>query len=357
LILGGVTSIPYFGWAISALPVLGICSLVPLYFLISKNDTLHQKKDDAPCNVIITGGSSGIGLAIAKACCLQKRVKSITIIARNETNLESAKQELLSTIIKGDTCTPDIQTVSANVTDFKSIRQAASSIPMQESTFLFCCAGVSHPGHFHDIAPQIFEDQIQLNYLGSVYTIKAILPLMKSGCMTLTSSAAGQVGVFGFTAYAPTKFALRGFAECLHMELSAQQLISIQLAFPPDTNTPGYQQEQQLKPRECHLISESTGLYESSEIATKMVQQAMKPNPPFTVWFGFEGWMLSALTAGMSPLSNLLEGVTQVTLMGLFRFISLFYLHNFWNIVKACKEEDETSISSCDTTAEDKKEQ
>jgi 3-dehydrosphinganine reductase len=88
-----------------------------------------------------------------------------------------------------------------------------------------------------------------------------------------------------------------------------------------------------------------------------MVQQAMKPNPPFTVWFGFEGWMLSALTAGMSPLSNLLEGVTQVTLMGLFRFISLFYLHNFWNIVKACKEEDKTSISSCDTTAEDKKEQ
>jgi 3-dehydrosphinganine reductase len=260
LILGGVTSIPYFGWAISALPVLGICSLVPLYFLISKNDTLHRKKDDAPCNVIITGGSSGIGLAIAKECCLQKRVKSITIIARNETKLESAKQELLSTI-KGDT--PDIQTISANVTDFKSIQQAASSIPMQESTFLFCCAGVSHPGHFHDIAPHVFEDQILLNYLGSVYTIKAILPLMKSGCMSLTSSAAGQVGVFGFTAYAPTKFALRGFAECLHMELSAQP-ISIQLSFPPDTDTPGYQQEQQLKPRECHLISESTGLYESS---------------------------------------------------------------------------------------------
>jgi 3-dehydrosphinganine reductase len=86
--------------------------------------------------------------------------------------------------------------------------------------------------------------------------------------MTLTSSAAGQVGVFGFTAYAPTKFALRGFAECLHMELSTQP-ISIQLAFPPDTNTPGYQQEQQLKPRECHLISESTGLYESSEYVVK----------------------------------------------------------------------------------------
>lgn len=81
----------------------------------------------------------------------------------------------------------------------------------------------------------------------------------------------------------------------------------------------------------------------------------MCPNPPFSVYFGLEGWMLTTLTAGMSPVSSLLEAVTQVTLMGVFRFVSLFYLNDFWNIVKRCAREKEQQDGS--TAAEDKKEQ
>lgn len=86
-----------------------------------------------------------------------------------------------------------------------------------------------------------------------------------------------------------------------------------------------------------------------------MVREAMCPNPPFSVYFGLEGWMLTTLTAGMSPVSSLLEAVTQVTLMGVFRFVSLFYLNDFWNIVKRCAREKEQQDGS--TAAEDKKEQ
>ena len=82
--------------------------------------------------------------------------------------------------------------------------------------------------------------------------------------IVFTSSAAGQVGVYGFTAYSPTKFALRGFAEALQMELSNDN-ISVQVVYPPDTDTPGYKLEQIGKPKETHLISESAGLFRPEE--------------------------------------------------------------------------------------------
>jgi hypothetical protein len=60
----------------------------------------------------------------------------------------------------------------------------------------------------------------------------------------------------------------------------------------------------------------------------------MADSPKFQVSFGFEGWMLGALTAGMGPESSLVGAVTQVTLMGFFRFISFFYLNDFCRIVR-----------------------
>jgi len=379
LIIAGIASIPFIGWAICTLSVLTIVAAPPLLFLLYRGNNKNNDEITA-CNVIITGGSSGIGLGIARECCSNEQVKCITLIARNKDKLERAREELLQ-VTKQQSHSTEIQVVSADVTDYKTLEQACQSITMCDSTFLFVCAGVSHPGYFSEIPPDVFERQMKLNYLGSVYTVKAILPNMKRGCITLTSSAAGQVGVYGFTAYSPTKFALRGFAECLHMELSNTP-VNVQLAFPNDTNTPGYQEEKELKPKECHLISESCGLSEASEyvtccvtlnvnvlythslimitsIATKMVREAMKPNPPFCVWFGFEGWMLTALTAGMSPVTGVVDGISQVGLMGLFRFISLFYLNDFWNIVKKCAGDEKSNENGgiVDSTAQDKKEQ
>lgn len=72
-----------------------------------------------------------------------------------------------------------------------------------------------------------------------------------------------------------------------------------------------------------------------------MVEEALKPNPKFSVYFGLEGWMLATLTAGMNPESSLIDVICQVGLAGLFRFVSFFYLNNFWDIVLNCREECE----------------
>jgi len=69
-------------------------------------------------------------------------------------------------------------------------------------------------------------------------------------------------------------------------------------------------------------------------VAKKIVNSALKRRPPFSVWIGLDGWMLASLTAGMSPAHSIVATTCEIFLMGLLRFISLFYLMDFKNIVR-----------------------
>lgn len=63
---------------------------------------------------------------------------------------------------------------------------------------------------------------MNLNYFGTVFPIKAVVQGMKerrSGHIVITASQAAMIGVYGFSAYSASKFALRGFAESLDMEV------------------------------------------------------------------------------------------------------------------------------------------
>ena len=69
-----------------------------------------------------------------------------------------------------------------------------------------------------------------------------------------------------------------------------------------------------------------------------MVNEALSANPTLDIYFGIDGWMLSTLTAGMSPVTSLRDAIYQVALMGLLRFISLFYLLDFGRITQNCHD-------------------
>jgi 3-dehydrosphinganine reductase len=106
-------------------------------------------------------------------------------------------------------------------------------------------AGVSKSGEFSELSTQDFEDMIRVNYLAAVYCTKSVIDSMKdrrSGRIAFVCSQAGQIGVFGYTAYSASKFALRGLAETLQMETRPYN-VSVTLSFPPDTDTPGFKQE------------------------------------------------------------------------------------------------------------------
>ncbi|CAF3631576.1 unnamed protein product, partial [Rotaria sp. Silwood2] len=89
-------------------------------------------------------------------------------------------------------------------------------------TVLINNAGVFFAKKFQDTTPQEFEEMMKINYLGCVYCTKASIDYMlkqRYGRIVFVSSLAGQVGLFGYTSYCSTKFALKGLAEALQMEL------------------------------------------------------------------------------------------------------------------------------------------
>lgn len=81
-------------------------------------------------------------------------------------------------------------------------------------------------------------------------------------------------GIFGYSAYASTKFALRGLAETLAMEVAPYN-ISVTLNLPPDTDTPGFAVEELTKPLETKLISEGGGPMAPEIVAEQLMLDAL----------------------------------------------------------------------------------
>ena len=93
LILGGILAIPCLLLTVCVAPLLALLAIPPLCVLVLKKADSTLSSKTPPDHVIIAGGSSGIGLCLAKEC-IRKGVKQVTILARNPTKLETAKQEL-----------------------------------------------------------------------------------------------------------------------------------------------------------------------------------------------------------------------------------------------------------------------
>lgn len=113
------------------------------------------------------------------------------------------------------------------------------------------------PGYFADIPIEAFRREMEVNYLGTVYATRLVVPAMRErrrGHVCVVSSVAGVVGVFGYTAYSPTKFAVKGFAEALRDEVHPFD-VRVSIVYPPDTDTPGLHTENEHKPAECARIS------------------------------------------------------------------------------------------------------
>ncbi|CAH1780166.1 unnamed protein product [Owenia fusiformis] len=285
-------------------------------------------------HVMITGGSSGIGRAVAIEAV--KQGAHVTIIARNKTKLEEAREELKKYTINSN------QRVSSKSVDITkdydllqtAINQAEAELGPVE--VLVNCAGYAEASTFQDTTPEQFQNMLNLNFLGTVYTTKCVIKSMKEqlrGQIVMVSSMAGQIGLFGYTAYASSKFALNGLAQSLHMEMKPYNVM-VSVVYPPDTDTPGLAAENISKPEETKLISEAAGVYQPEQVAQTIIEGAKKRK--FNISLGIDGLMLTSVNAGMSPVTHLSDAVIQVLSMGIFRLIGLFYIFTFDSIVKKC---------------------
>ena len=142
--------------------------------------------------VLITGGSSGIGLAAAKQ--LAAAGAHVWLEARHLELLEAALKE-----VQAARCDPS-QLCGIVVADVSDSKQAAHIIDVVTKSagapdVLINSAGISQPGYIQDLSPEVFERLMQVNYLGTVYVTGAVLPAMMkrgSGHIINLSSIAGR---------------------------------------------------------------------------------------------------------------------------------------------------------------------
>ncbi|GMH08405.1 hypothetical protein Nepgr_010245 [Nepenthes gracilis] len=277
---------------LSLLILLPLTLLLLLYIIVRPRPVKIPIKNR---HVFITGGSSGIGLALAHRAAGEGA--SVSILARNRKKLEEAKEAIrLSTGV-------EVAIFSADVRDFSAVKKAVEEAGPID--VLVCNQGVFMPQELEsqDLAEVKF--MIDVNLMGTFHLIKAALPLMKKdrkergpASIAIVSSQAGQVGVYGYTAYSASKFGLRGLAEALQQEVITDD-IHVSLIFPPDTETPGFEEESMKRPELTSIIAASSGAMKADEVAKRSIDGIKRGD--FIVPCNFEGILLSIATAGLSP--------------------------------------------------------
>jgi short-subunit dehydrogenase len=165
---------------------------------------------------VVTGASSGIGAQLARD--LAARGAHVALLARREDRL----RELADEIGRGGvTALP----VVCDVSERASVDAAFAAVlaRLGKIDLLVNNAGYVRHALFKDHPIDDIERMMRTNYLGTVYTIKAVLPSMRArrqGWIVNLSSVAGKLGQPDESAYSATKFAVTGLSEAIGYELA-----------------------------------------------------------------------------------------------------------------------------------------
>ena len=181
----------------------------------------------------VTGGSSGIGLAVAMR--LARDHRRVALFARDAERLERAVAQIAAAFPA-----TMVRAYPVDVSDGQAVERAMAEAvaDLGAPRRVVISAGVVRLGETEDLTPTDHRRLMDVNYFGSLWVVRALLPhLTRGAAIGLVGSAAGIIGIYGYAAYAPSKFALRGLAEILRVELRGRG-IGVTLCLPPDTETP-----------------------------------------------------------------------------------------------------------------------
>jgi NAD(P)-dependent dehydrogenase (short-subunit alcohol dehydrogenase family) len=246
-------------------------------------------------NVYITGGSSGIGLAVAGLAAAAGA--NVLIFARDETRLKQAAEKIRS--VRRD----QKQKVAWHALDVTNVAVILPAFWRNVEQFgppdiLFNSAGQARPNYFEKINAEQFDATLKLNLYGTRHAIAAALPHMKpGGYIVNVSSVAGLIGVFGYTDYSASKFAVIGFSEALRAELKPRG-ITVSVLCPPDTDTPGLEAENVTKPAETRAISANARTIPAEAVALALLRGMAKKK--FLIIPGLDA-RLSVLVKRLAP--------------------------------------------------------
>jgi short-subunit dehydrogenase len=182
--------------------------------------------------VAITGASAGIGRATAVR--LARDGASLAICARRTDRLDEAAGEIRA-------AGGEALAVAADVTRAEEMERfvAAAVERFGRLDVMICNAGFGIAGAIDDISPAQMRELVDINYMGTFYAARAALTVFRrqaAGHLVIVSSIVGKRGVPYMGAYAATKFAQVGLAECLRSEVAGTR-IHVSVVYPVSTET------------------------------------------------------------------------------------------------------------------------
>jgi 3-dehydrosphinganine reductase len=239
--------------------------------------------------VLITGGSSGIGLALGRS--LARSGAHVCLAARDPARLAAAVDDLRSAARSAD---QSISWVELDVTSTESVARAVPRVLTELGglDLLVNNAGSAIPGYIDQLDEEAYREMLAVNYLGPVRLVRAFLPhflARRSGHILNVASMLGFMGTFGYAAYAASKHALCGFTECLRQDLLPFG-IRVHLCYAPTTKTPGLVRENLVKPPEAWAIEGTSRAFEPEEVAAAILSGVRRGR--FHIVVGFDSWLI-----------------------------------------------------------------
>jgi len=237
-----------------------------------------RHREIANQRVLVTGGSSGVGLAVAQA--LAEDGAEVALLARNELGLAAAKRKLGG-------IGAEAATVAADVTDREALTAAVDEAARQLGgldVVVTAAVGLSF-GRFVETDPEDFDATVETVLGGTVDTIRAALPHLERshGALVTIGSIAAHMPLPGMSAYTASKHGLVGFLETLRVELEESgSSVTLSLVNPGAVDTPLWSN-----------LESSTGLlppsppgptlYSPESIAEAVVSVVRRPRNELTV--------------------------------------------------------------------------
>lgn len=241
--------------------------------------------------VFVSGASKGIGKATALE--VARLGGSVCILARDSQALEKAAESIRSVFVSSSQF---VETIVCDATDAEALSPLLEDMIARRGVpdYLLNVVGYAYPKRFLDLTLADFKKNMDVNYYGQLVPTMLLVPHMvaaNQGHISFISSMAGFLGLVGYASYSPTKFAIVGLAEVLRHELKPKN-IHISVLYPPDTDTPGFEIENQTKPPETAMLSETAKLFTAEQVAVRYLEGLLKEQMHIMVGEGQWIWRL-----------------------------------------------------------------
>lgn len=247
--------------------------LLLLLFVVAHNASGKLPWGDtyAKKTAVVTGGSSGIGQSIARG--LASSGANVILVARDPDKLAAEVVALNLLRVSDD---QRFAGLSVDVSQPEEVQTLFDRViaEFESVDYVFNVAGFCYPERLENIPSKEIADMVNTNLLGTIYVTRAFLPhflRQKRGHVVSVASMATYFNFYGLSVYSATKAGLLAFSKALRNELVSTG-VKVSLLLPPDTDTPGLQNENLVKPKITAQLSGGAAVMAPERVADALLR-------------------------------------------------------------------------------------